>query len=103
MHFELDFSTWDNPDKIHESSKIYIQRGKDGYGLREDLTMPAGNMFRDELEIFGDACMSGTAEQLTAHDGNVAVAMVYSALKSIEKGSQVVSVDSVMNEAKNNL
>ena len=34
---------------------------------------------------------------------NVAVAMVYSALKSIEKGSQVVSVDSVMNEAKNNL
>ena len=103
MHFELDFSTWDNPDKIHESSKIYIQRGKDGYGLREDLTMPAGNMFRDELEIFGDACRSGTAEQLTAHDGNIAVAMVYSALKSIEKGSQVVSVDSVMNEAKNNL
>ena len=103
MHFELDFSTWDNPDKIHESSKIYIQRGKDGYGLREDLTMPAGNMFRDELEIFGYACRSGTAEQLTAHDGNVAVAMVYSALKSIEKGSQVVSVGSVMNEAKNNL
>ena len=65
--------------------------------------MPAGNMFRDELVIFGYACTSGTAEQLSAHDGNVAVAMVYSALKSIEKGSQVVSVDSVMNEAKNNL
>ena len=79
-----------NDFNLDESSKIYIQRGKNGYGLREDLTMPAGNMFRDELEIFGDACRSGTAEQLTAHDGNVAVAMVYSALKSIEKGSQVV-------------
>jgi hypothetical protein len=29
--------------------------------------------------------------------------MVYAALKSIEKRSQVVSVDSVMNEAKNKL
>ena len=88
MHFELDFSTWDDPDKIHESSKIYIQRGKDGYGLREDLDMPAGNMFRDELEIFGDACRTGISEQLTAHDGNVAVAMVYAVLKSVEEGSK---------------
>ena len=103
MHFELDFSTWDDPDKLHESSKIYIQRGKDGYGLREDLDMPAGNMFRDELEIFGEACRTGVSEQLTAHDGNIAVAMVYAALKSVDEGSKAISVDEIMEEAKTKL
>jgi len=103
MHFELDFSTWDDPDKIHESSKIYIQRGKDGYGLREDLDMPSGNMFRDELEIFGEACRTGVSEQLTAHDGNIAVAMVYAALKSVDEGSKAISVDEIMEEAKTKL
>ena len=41
-------------------------------------------MFQDELELFADACLSGISSQLTASDGNVAVAMVYAALESIE-------------------
>ena len=36
MHYELDFSTWDTPDQLHETSTLYIQRGKDGYSKRED-------------------------------------------------------------------
>ena len=99
MHFELDFSTWDQPDNLHKSSKVYIQRGKDGYGLREELEMPKGNMFREELEIFADACRDGKSTQLTAHDGNIAVAMVYAALKSVENDAKLVSVDEILTDA----
>ncbi len=99
MHFELDFASWDEPENLHKSSSLYIQRGKDGYGLREDLKIFSGNMFQDELEIFADACRSGSATKLTAHDGNVAVAMVYAALKSVENNAVMVSVDEVMSEA----
>ena len=103
MHFELDFASWDSPENLHKSSSLYIQRGKDGYGLRENLVMPAGNMFQDELELFADACVSGISSQLTASDGNVAVAMVYAALQSIEKKAAMVSVDEVMATAKQNI
>ena len=99
MHFELDFSTWDQPDNLHKSSKVYIQRGKDGYALREELEMPKGNMFREELEIFADACRDGKSTQLTAHDANIAVAMVYAALKSVENDAKLVSVDEILTDA----
>src|SRR5690349_20754725 len=70
MHYELDFSTWDDPDRLHESSTLYIQRGKDGYGKREEIEIPQGDMFRDELEMFAETCVSGRACELTAHNGN---------------------------------
>src|SRR3979411_662175 len=52
MHYEMDFGTWDTPDKLHESSTLYIQRGKNGYGSREELEVPPSDMFRTELELF---------------------------------------------------
>src|SRR5215813_4016973 len=39
MHYEIDFGTWDTPEKLHESSTLYIQRGRDGYAAREVLTV----------------------------------------------------------------
>jgi predicted dehydrogenase len=99
MHYELDFSTWDDPDRLHESSTLYIQRGKDGYGKREELKIPQGDMFRDELEMFAETCVSGRACELTAHNGNVAVAVVYAALRSIERKGQYVPLREVLDEA----
>ncbi len=103
MHFELDFASWDEPENLHKSSSLYIQRGKDGYGLREDLEIYSGNMFQDELEIFAEACRTSSANMLTAHDGNIAVAMVYAALKSIDENAAMVSVDDVISSAKSEL
>ena len=100
MHYELDFSTWDTPAKLHEPSKLYIQRGKDGYGKREELKIPAGDMFRDELELFASACATGELPELNARDGNVAVAVVNAALRSIERKGQAVRLDDVMEEAR---
>jgi hypothetical protein len=100
MHYELDFSTWDNPSELHKSSTLYIQRGKDGYGKREELEIPEGDMFRAELEMFAETCATGKSCELTAHNGNVAVACQYAALRSIERKGQYVTLDEVINEAR---
>ena len=100
MHYEIDFSTWDTPDAIHKTSTLYIQRGKDGYGKREEITLPQSDMFRDELEMFAETCTTGKPCELTAQNGNVAVAVVYAALRSIERKGQYVSLSEVMNEAR---
>lgn len=100
MHYELDFSTWDTPDVIHETSTLYIQRGKDGFGKREEIKLPPGDMFRDELEMFAQSCLTGKPCELTAHNGNVAVAVVYAALRSIERKGQYVPLSEVLEEAR---
>ena len=100
MHYELDFGTWDTPAKLHEPSLLYIQRGKDGYGRREVIKIPQGDMFRDELELFASACNTGMLPELTARDGNVAVAVVNAALRSIERKGQAVTLDEVIGEAR---
>ncbi|MGZ5166291.1 MAG: Gfo/Idh/MocA family protein [Burkholderiales bacterium] len=100
MHYEIDFSTWDTPDVLHHTSTLYIQRGKDGYGKREEIKLPAGDMFRDELEMFAETCTTGKPCELTAENGNVAVAVVYAALRSIERKGQYVSLNEVLAEAR---
>lgn len=100
MHYEIDFSTWDTPDRLHESSTFYIQRAKNGYGKREEIKLPAGDMLRDELEMFAQTCATGKPCELSAHNGNVAVAVVNAALRSIERNGQYVALKEVLSEAR---
>ncbi len=100
MHYEIDFGTWDTPDQLHQSSTLYIQRGKDGYAKREQLEVPESDMFRAELEMFAQSCRSGQSNELNARNGNVAVAMVYGALRSLEEGGRYVKLDEVLAAAK---
>jgi predicted dehydrogenase len=99
MHYEIDFGTWDTPAELHKTSTLYIQRGKDGYGKREPLAIPESDMFRAELDLFADSCRTGKANELTARNGNVAVAVVNAALRSIERQGQAVRVADVIAEA----
>ena len=103
MHYEIDFGTWDTPDKIHESSTLYIQRGKVGYARREILETPPSDMFRAELEMFAGSCRTGKPSELNAHNGNIAVAIVNAALRSIERSGQYVRVAEVLAEARSRL
>jgi predicted dehydrogenase len=103
MHYEIDFGTWDTPSELHKTSTLYIQRGKDGYGKREPLTIPESDMFRAELDMFAESCRSGRSNELSARNGNVAVAVVYAALRSIEKHGQAVRIADVIAEANRRL
>jgi len=100
MHYEIDFDTWDTPDQLHKNSTLYIQRGKDGYAKREELRVPESDMFRAELEMFAESCRSGKSNELSAYNGNVAVAMVYAALKSIEENGQRIRIADVMQQVQ---
>jgi predicted dehydrogenase len=103
MHYELDFSTWDTPDQLHETSELYIQRGKDGFSKREVLPIPQGDMFRDELEMFAEVCASGEPCELSANSGNVALAVVYAALRSIDNNGAYVKLSDIFDEARANI
>jgi predicted dehydrogenase len=100
MHYEIDFDTWDTPDQLHKKSTLYIQRGKDGYAKREELKVPESDMFRAELEMFAESCRTGKPSELSAYNGNIAVAIVYAALRSVEKNGQAVRVAEVMKRAQ---
>jgi len=100
MHYEIDFGTWDTPHRLHENSVLYIQRGKDGWGKRETIPLPESDMFRAELEMFAESCVSGKPNELTAYNGNVAVAVVYAALRSIERKGQSVRIADVIEETR---
>src|ERR1700736_1739018 len=100
MHYEIDFGTWDTPDKLHESSTLYIQRGKNGYGSREELKVPPSDMFRTELELVAVSCKTGKPNELTAENGNAAVAIVNAALRSIERKGQEVAISEAMESAR---
>jgi predicted dehydrogenase len=103
VHYEIDFGTWDTPHLLHKSATLYIQRGKDGYGKREELAIPESDMFRAELEMFAASCTSGRANDLNAYNGNVAVAVVAAALRSIEKRGTAVRVKDVIEETQSRI
>ncbi len=100
MHYEIDFGTWDTPEKLHQSSTLYIQRGKDGYAKREQLAVPESDMFRAELDLFAQSCRSGKRNELSAENGNVALAVVYAALRSIEDNGRGVRIADVLEAAR---
>jgi predicted dehydrogenase len=100
MHYEIDFGTWDTPEKLHETSTLYIQRGKDGYAKREELALPESDMFRAELEMFAESCRTGRVNELSADNGNAAVAVVYAALRSIEESGRAVRIANVVAAAR---
>jgi predicted dehydrogenase len=100
MHYEIDFGTWDTPSLLHKHSVLYIQRGKDGWAKREEIPLPESDMFRAELEAFAGSCASGQSNELNAHNGNVAVAIVYAALRSVERRGQAVRIADVIEETR---
>jgi predicted dehydrogenase len=100
MHYEIDFDTWDTPDQLHKKSTLYVQRDKDGYAKREELKVPESDMFRTELEMFADSCRTGKAGELSAANGNLAVAIVYAALRSIERNGRCTRIADVMKSAE---
>jgi predicted dehydrogenase len=103
MHYEIDFGTWDTPHLLHKSATLYIQRGKDGYAKREVLTIPESDMFRTELEMFADSCRTGRPGELTAENGNVALAAVYAALRSLERKGEAVKLAEVIEDTRKNI
>jgi predicted dehydrogenase len=100
MHYEIDFGTWDTPHLLHKASVLYVQRGKEGWAKREEIPVPESDMFRAELELFAQSCVSAKPNELNAQNANMAVAMVYAALRSVDQRGLSINVDDVISETK---
>ena len=57
-------------------------------------------MFLEELEIFANSCLTRDVKQLSADNANIAVAMVYSALKSVDQNGKLISIKETIENAK---
>jgi predicted dehydrogenase len=100
MHYEIDFDAWDTPERLHETATLYIQRGKDGYGNREELTVQPSDMFRQELDMFAETVRTGRASELSAENGLISLSAVYAALDAIDNGGRYVRIANVVEEAR---
>ena len=100
MHYEADLDTWDTPEKLNETSMLYIQRAKDAYGKRELLSISESNMFRSELEFFAEACRTGKCGELSAANANLALATAHAALRSLDNRNQSIRIADVLRLAQ---
>jgi predicted dehydrogenase len=100
MHYEIDFDTWDTPERLHETAVLYIQRGKDGYANREVLQVAPSDMFRQELDMFADTVRTGVPSELSAENGLVSLSAVYAALRSIDERGKYIRLADVMRDAQ---
>jgi predicted dehydrogenase len=100
MHYEIDFDTWDTPEKLHDTATLYIQRGKHGYGNREAIKIRPSDMFREELDMFANTVRTGKPSELTAENGNASLAVVYAALRSMERKGIYVKISDIFEEAR---
>ncbi len=60
-------------------------------------------MFRDELKMFAASCRSDKSNELSADNGNVTIAIVGAALRSVEQKGRVVQVAGVIDTAHRRL
>jgi hypothetical protein len=57
-------------------------------------------MFLAELEMFAESCRTGKANELTAHNACVAVAIVNAALRSIDEQGRLVRISDILADAR---
>jgi predicted dehydrogenase len=103
MHYEIDFDTWDTPERLHETATLYIQRGADGYAGREELKVQPSDMFRQELDLFAQTVRTGRPSELSAENGLVSLSAVYAALRSLDEGGRYVRISDVVQDARERL
>jgi predicted dehydrogenase len=100
MFYDIDQTHWPNPERLHENATLYMQARGKGPAERQALPVPAGNMFRDELDLFAASVTTVKECELSAANGCQAVAAVYAALKSAREGSRAVRLSEIIAAAQ---
>jgi predicted dehydrogenase len=99
MFYDIDQTHWAAPEKLHEHAALYLQQRGKGPADRKAMPVTAGNMYREELELFADSVTQNTPCELSAENGIHALAAVYAALKSAKEASRAVSLREVIEAA----
>ena len=103
MVYDIDQTHWASPERLHENATLYMQARGKGPADRQAFAVPAGDMYRDELEMFADSVRGGAGCELSAANGCQAVAAVYAALTSARQHSRAVELNEIIAAAKTEL
>ncbi len=98
--YEIDQSLWSQPTRLHEHAVLERQARGDGPGERQRVEVAAGDMFRDELELFADCVRGRRSCALSAENGLQALAAVEAAIASSHCGGAEVALDDVIAGAR---
>lgn len=63
MHYRLDQTKWGEPELLYQNASLFFQKTGDSFVDAIAYKLPKDNMFRSELELFGDM-ISGHEQEL---------------------------------------
>ncbi len=92
VFYEIDQAYWADAGQLHEGARLWVQERGKGNAMREQIAVPAGDMFRDELEQFADAILFNRPLEISAANGVQALGAVYASLASARDGGRAVTL-----------
>jgi len=93
LYFTVDFNFWSNSDVVDRHSQLEIQHR--GSSEHKPIALESGDMFREQLEEFGDCIRSRKKPEVGGPEGIAALAVIDAALRSAETG-RTVAIREVM-------
>lgn len=93
LYFTVDFNFWQRSDVVDQHSQLEIQHR--GSSEHKQVPLGRGDMFREQLDEFGDSIRGKARPEVSGQDGIAALAIVYAALRSAETG-RTVTIKEVM-------
>jgi predicted dehydrogenase len=93
LYFTVDFNFWSRSDIVDQHSHLEIQQR--GSSEHKPIPLSRGDMFREQLEEFGDCIRTKRKPEVGGKEAIGALAMVYAALRSAESG-RTVAIKEVM-------
>jgi len=99
--YEIDQAHWNRAGDLHLGAQLHVQARGKGTTARERIEVPAGDMFRDELEHFADAIVHAQPVEVSADNGVQALAAVYAALASARSDGRAQTIAGTIAAARN--
>jgi predicted dehydrogenase len=93
LYFTVDFNFWSNSDVVDRHSQLEIQHR--GSSEHKPIALDSGDMFREQLEEFGDCIRSRKKPEVGGPEGIAALAVIDAALRSAATG-HTVAIKEVM-------
>jgi predicted dehydrogenase len=87
LYFKVDFNFWSRSDVVDQHSHLEIQQR--GSSEHKPVPLGPGNMFREQLEEFGDCIRGRRTPEVGGKEALAALAVIYAALRSAESGRTV--------------
>jgi predicted dehydrogenase len=95
--YEVDQAYWGDASRLHLGARLWVQDRGTGVASRQEIAVPAGDMFRDELEQFAEAILFDRTLEISADNGVQALGAVHASIVSARDRSRTVTLAEVID------